>query len=65
MKPNQLTSANGSPVPHDDLSQTVGPRGPVAADNFHLFEKLAHLTASASPSASCTRVAPVPMGASS
>lgn len=42
MKPNQLTSANGSPVPHDDLSRTVGPRGPLAADNFHLFDKLAH-----------------------
>ena len=38
----RLTSESGAPVSHDDLSRTVGPRGPLAADNIHLFEKLAH-----------------------
>ena len=39
---NLMTSANGAPVSQDDLSRTVGPRGPLAADNAQLFEKLAH-----------------------
>lgn len=43
MKPsNQLTTSAGSPVPHDDLSRSVGARGPLTMDNTHLIEKLAH-----------------------
>ena len=34
---NRLTTASGAPGPHDDISRTVGSRGPLAADNFHLF----------------------------
>ena len=37
-----LTNAGGQPVAQDDVSRTVGPRGPLAADNAQLFEKLAH-----------------------
>lgn len=36
-----MTGANGAPVAHDDLSRTVGPRGPLLAENIQLFEKLA------------------------
>ena len=32
----------------------VGPRGPVVFEDMLLFEKMAHSTVSASPSASCT-----------
>jgi catalase len=39
---NQLTTGSGAPVSHDDVSRTAGPRGPLMADNVHLFEKLAH-----------------------
>jgi len=42
MKKNQLTTASGAPVTHDDVSRTVGARGPLAAENVQLFEKLAH-----------------------
>jgi len=41
-KKTQLTTANGAPVTHDDVSRTVGVRGPLAAENVNLFEKLAH-----------------------
>jgi catalase len=41
-RPKNLTTANGAPVTHDDVSRTAGPRGPLAAENVHLFEKLAH-----------------------
>lgn len=37
-----LTTGGGAPVTHDDTSRTAGPRGPLAAENVHLFEKLAH-----------------------
>ena len=37
-----LTTGSGAPVPHDDASRTLGARGPLAAENTHLFEKLAH-----------------------
>lgn len=37
-----ITTGGGAPIPQDDLSRTHGPRGPLAADNAHLFEKLAH-----------------------
>lgn len=39
---NTLTGANGAPIAHDDQSRTVGPRGPLLAENIQLFEKLAH-----------------------
>jgi catalase len=39
---NRMTTSNGAPVSQDDLSRTLGARGPLAADNAHLFEKLAH-----------------------
>ena len=42
MKPNQLTTEGGAPVSQDDLSRTAGSRGPLAAENIHLFEKIAH-----------------------
>ncbi|MEE9394062.1 MAG: catalase [Planctomycetota bacterium] len=38
----RLTTGNGSPVPHDDTSRSMGPQGPLGMDNVHLFEKLAH-----------------------
>jgi catalase len=37
-----LTTTHGAPVPHDDLSRSIGKRGPLTADNHYLFEKLAH-----------------------
>jgi len=37
-----LSNAGGSPVAQDDHSRTVGARGPLAAENVQLFEKLAH-----------------------
>jgi len=37
-----LTTSSGAPVPNDHASRTIGARGPLAADNVHLFEKLAH-----------------------
>ncbi len=36
-----LTAANGSPITQDNTSNTFGPQGPLAAENFNLFEKLA------------------------
>ncbi|WP_281272354.1 catalase [Kushneria sinocarnis] len=38
----RYTTANGAPVPHDDISITAGARGPLTFDNWRLFEKLAH-----------------------
>lgn len=38
-----LTTANGAPVAEDQNSITAGERGSVTLDNYHLFEKLAHL----------------------
>ena len=38
----QLTTASGLPVADDQNSVTVGPRGPVLLQDFHLLEKLAH-----------------------
>jgi catalase len=37
-----MTSANGSPVADNQNSLTVGPRGPLMAQDWHLFEKHAH-----------------------
>lgn len=37
-----LTTAAGAPVPDDNNSISVGPRGPLTYDNHYLFEKLAH-----------------------
>jgi catalase len=37
-----MTSANGSPVPDNQHSLTAGPRGPLLAQDWQLFEKHAH-----------------------
>ncbi len=37
-----LTTSAGAPVPDDNNSISVGPRGPLTFDNHYLFEKLAH-----------------------
>ena len=37
-----MTTANGAPVSNDDHSVSVGPRGPIVAEDWRLFEKLAH-----------------------
>ena len=37
-----MTSANGSPVGDNQNSLTAGPRGPLLAQDWHLFEKHAH-----------------------
>ena len=37
-----LTTASGIPVADNQNSITAGPRGPLLAQDFHLFEKLAH-----------------------
>jgi catalase len=37
-----LTTASGYPLPDDQNTLTVGPRGPVLLQDFHLLEKLAH-----------------------
>jgi catalase len=42
MTKNPLTTSHGAPVPEDDLSRSIGPRGPLTADNHYLFDKLAH-----------------------
>jgi catalase len=38
----KLTTANGAPVADNQNSRTVGPRGPVMLEDFHLLEKLQH-----------------------
>lgn len=38
----QLTTASGYPLSDDQNTLTVGPRGPVLLQDFHLLEKLAH-----------------------
>ncbi|HEY0758541.1 MAG TPA: catalase [Acidisarcina sp.] len=40
--PYQLTTTAGRPVPENQNSLTAGPRGPVVAQDFQLFEKMAH-----------------------
>lgn len=37
-----ITTSSGAPVPDDNNSISVGPRGPLTFDNHYLFEKLAH-----------------------
>src|SRR5579872_3467723 len=37
-----LTTAFGHPVGDNQNSKTVGPRGPVLMEDFHLIEKMAH-----------------------
>lgn len=37
-----MTSANGSPIPDNQNSLTAGPRGPLLAQDWQLFEKHAH-----------------------
>jgi len=36
------TAAAGRPVGDNQNSRTVGPRGPVSMEDFHLMEKMAH-----------------------
>lgn len=42
MSKTDLTTSAGAPVPDDNNSISVGPRGPLTFDNHYLFEKLAH-----------------------
>ncbi|MDB9787260.1 catalase [Bacteriovoracaceae bacterium] len=42
MKKNQLTTSSGMPVSDDENSQTIGRNGPIAIQDHHLVEKLAH-----------------------
>lgn len=37
-----LTTASGAPVADNQNSRSVGPRGPLLLEDFHLIEKLAH-----------------------
>ena len=37
-----MTTAEGIPVPDNQNSLTVGQRGPVLLEDFHLIEKNAH-----------------------
>jgi catalase len=37
-----LTTAAGIPVGDNQNTKTVGPRGPVLIEDFHLIEKMAH-----------------------
>ncbi len=41
-KKNQLTTSAGMPVSDDENSQTFGLNGPIAMQDHHLIEKLAH-----------------------
>src|SRR6266404_5628748 len=38
----RLTTGHGIPVGDNQNSKTVGPRGPVLMEDFHLIEKMAH-----------------------
>ena len=38
----RLTTAAGNPVGDNQNTKTVGPRGPVLMEDFHLIEKMAH-----------------------
>ncbi|QNL51328.1 catalase [Olivibacter sp. SDN3] len=38
----KLTTASGIPVANNEDSMTVGPRGPILLQDFHLHEKMAH-----------------------
>src|SRR6266851_6951703 len=38
----RLTTGHGIPVGDNQNSKTVGPRGPVLMQDFHLIEKMAH-----------------------
>lgn len=38
----KLTTASGMPVVNNEDTMTVGPRGPVLLQDFHLHEKMAH-----------------------
>lgn len=38
----KLTTASGIPVTNNEDSMTVGPRGPILLQDFHLHEKMAH-----------------------
>ena len=42
MSEKRLTTAAGIPVGDNQNTKTVGPRGPVLIEDFHLIEKMAH-----------------------
>ena len=42
MDRKHLTTANGAPIADNQNSLTAGERGPIALEDFHLIEKLAH-----------------------
>ena len=42
MTKKYITTANGVPISDNQNSLTAGERGPIAFEDFHLFEKLAH-----------------------
>ena len=42
VKPGQVTTDTGRPVPSDDHSETAGAQGPTLLKDFYLLEKLAH-----------------------
>ena len=56
----RLTTSAGAPVADNQNAKTVGRHGPVLLEDYQLIEKLAHRTASASPSASFTPRAGAP-----
>lgn len=41
-KKNKLTTASGRPYHENEDSMTVGPRGPILAQDYYMHEKLAH-----------------------
>jgi catalase len=41
-QPERLTNAAGIPVPSNEVSKTVGERGPLLMEDFTLLEKMAH-----------------------
>ncbi|ERM96130.1 hypothetical protein AMTRI_Chr09g34060 [Amborella trichopoda] len=44
-----MTTNAGAPVWNDDSSLTVGSRGPILLEDYHLIEKLAHFTRERTP----------------
>ncbi len=42
LNPQKLTTAGGRPIPDNENSVSVGPRGPLLLEDYFLHEKLAH-----------------------
>ena len=59
-----LTGDNGAPVGNNQNLQTAGPNGPTLLQDRSCCRSCSVSVASASPSASCTPVVPVPMASS-